>query len=892
MRFIFLLSLPLLLTFGNSGTAYAQASPERMAFDSLLRLAESYPDDSIARKSWLLHRAGLMADAEYDLPAAVEVTQRALELRLRNEPELSMEVVLSAFNIGAYLSEQGEYREGMQYYDMVLNRAPNRKEGVAYYQIARNHARMGAFSAAENAFAAAADRSPFRDDSYALGLLKKDLGRLHLGKNTSAGGLAAIGPLEEAYALQQEAGTEEYPTDYEQMECLTYLGWANTEAGNYERALACLQTAEQLAVTLGVEDEDLTAILHNTGLTYRRMGETDVAMRYYRAALSQEFVLAEDGPPNTAVAASLNNISTAKLRSGELDSALFYAQEALQWRIEGYHPDNLKELPGLSLLTDNALDLLTLLQDKARAHDALAENGETEHYEYALAAYRRADELLDQMRRNQLLEDTRNYWRADARKLYSEALSVAVSAGDPVSVFYFMEKARARLLLDELTAGRAEEQLPEAVQERLATTARRARQATGTPADLQAFRQLQDSIFTAFPAYERSRIGAPPPDPAQLKKILGDEALVQYFVGEEQTIALTWSASQGLVFKELSPATVWREALTVLQAGAANPYTAFPVEEARFLYAQLVAPLELPAGLPITFVPDADLYLLPFGALLTNAPEDGENYDRWPWLAAERRVNHAFSVQLLDFAKEQRGRGNGKALALAPVARLAAGGPLNTSLELPATLRTARHLTTLFPADTLINAAANRINFRELADAYSLLHLGTHAYLGDADEGGFLLHNKEQARYTITDMAEHQFTADLVVIGACETGQGEQIVGEGVASLGRAFARRGAPSLVMSLWSIDDAATAALLNASYDQLAAGVGPASALYAAGENYRAEVTNPGFGHPYYWAGLVAYGPDVPLSMGQSAFGIWPWLLGGSFVLGILFLFFRRR
>ncbi|MEM9258938.1 MAG: tetratricopeptide repeat protein, partial [Bacteroidota bacterium] len=318
MRYLFLLSLPLLLIVGNSGTAYAQASPERMAFDSLLRLAETYPDDSIVRKSWLLHRAGLMADAEYDLPAAIEVTQRALELRLQKEPELSMEVILSAFNIGAYLSEQGEYREGMQYYDMVLNRAPNRKEGVAYYQIARNHARMGAFAAAENAFAAAAKLSPFQDDAYALGLLKKDLGLSHLGKNTSVGGLAAIGPLEEAYALQLEAGSEDYPTDYEQMECLTYLGWAHTLAGKYERALACLQTAYQLARALEVDYEDLTAILHNTGMAYRRMGETEIAMRYYREALSLEMKLAEDGPPNTAVAASLNNISTAKLRSQEL----------------------------------------------------------------------------------------------------------------------------------------------------------------------------------------------------------------------------------------------------------------------------------------------------------------------------------------------------------------------------------------------------------------------------------------------------------------------------------------------------------------------------------------------------------------------------------------------
>jgi CHAT domain-containing protein len=273
---------------------------------------------------------------------------------------------------------------------------------------------------------------------------------------------------------------------------------------------------------------------------------------------------------------------------------------------------------------------------------------------------------------------------------------------------------------------------------------------------------------------------------------------------------------------------------------------------------------------------------LPFGALLTDLPAtDQVSYQNWPWLATTHDVHYAFSVQLLDFARTRRGRGNGRALALAPVARLQQGGPLDPKLELPATLRTVRHLAGLFPADTLINDQASPEAFRKEADAYSLLHLGTHAYLDDG--GSFLLYGQPGAQqYAINNLADHNLQADLVVMGACETGLGKQLFGEGVASLGRGFARRGAPALVMSLWSIDDATTAELLNATYNGLAAGSGPAAALFAAGNNYRTNVTNPRFGHPYYWAGLVYYGPEMPLEMGSKSNFWWLWIFAGGLLV----------
>ncbi|WP_173021602.1 CHAT domain-containing tetratricopeptide repeat protein [Lewinella sp. W8] len=871
----------------------AQEQSARALLDSLQQLLDATPDSDPMRRGDLQHEMGKIYDDLEEYPLAVAMTTRALRARLDHEDTEPDKVLVSAFNLGLYYRNMQEYQAAIDHFDLVVRRAPNRKLGQAYFQLGYTYDEIGEFAAAIQAFTSALEHESFQNDPTTIALIHRNIARVHLNKETAAGALQALPHLDSSLAHFISSGN-----DLEELDTRSLVGLAHTHAGDYPEAIKWLEAtlADNAA---GPQDLVIeTTAATNLGMAYRRSGQLSLAEKHFRRALEIDLEFAEGYRPDNYVALDYDNLSTLFLSMGMPDSALMAAQLALYWGIESFSPEALSHNPTLEDLSGtNQLDILTYLQDKARAHRALGDaTGDAEQYAAALATFRLADELLDEMRRNQLLEDTRTYWRADARTLYNAAISTASRAEDPEAAFYFMEKARARLLLEELNAGRAEEALPEAVRARLAAVAQRARRAAGDPSALQAFRRLQDSVFRAYPAYQQAQIGATPPRSSRLKEIMGNTTMVEYYVGEDFTLALKWIPFQGLSLVELPAPDVWRPQLRAYREALLDPASSLNPEAATSLYEQLFLPLDLPRGQPVYIIPDAELYLLPFGALLTARPEDGLTYQNWPWVARERLVQYAFSAQLLEFARQRRRRGNGRALALAPVARIENADELPQRLELPATIRTVRHLATLMPTDTLVNAAATRAAFREMADAYSLLHLGTHAYPREKETellSRFLIRDANDQYYSAEDLHAHALKADLVVMGACETGLGEQLYGEGVASLGRAFARRGAPNLIMSLWSIDDATTDELLRSTYDGLYVGDAPGAALDGAGRSYREGVTNPRFGHPYYWAGLVYYGPALPVQLGTPPWKRWMLYGGmGMLVLGALLWWGSRR
>ena len=105
---------------------------------------------------------------------------------------------------------------------------------------------------------------------------------------------------------------------------------------------------------------------------------------------------------------------------------------------------------------------------------------------------------------------------------------------------------------------------------------------------------------------------------------------------------------------------------------------------------------------------------------------------------------------------------------------------------------------------------------------------------------------------TAADVMRLDLTGALVTLSACESGRNEVFAGDEPIGLTRAFLGVGASTLVVSLWLVQDEATASLMEEYYKRLRGGAGPAEALRGAQLAIKEE-----YPHPYYWAPFVLVG-----------------------------------
>ncbi|HEU4477800.1 MAG TPA: CHAT domain-containing protein, partial [Pyrinomonadaceae bacterium] len=146
---------------------------------------------------------------------------------------------------------------------------------------------------------------------------------------------------------------------------------------------------------------------------------------------------------------------------------------------------------------------------------------------------------------------------------------------------------------------------------------------------------------------------------------------------------------------------------------------------------------------------------------------------------------------------------------------------------------------------------------------YRYVHFATHGYLDKQRAGLSAIvlsmvdeQGKPQDGFLRThDIYNLKLPAELVVLSACETGLGKDIQGEGLEGLTRGFMYAGARRVIVSLWNVNDKATAALMQRLYaGMLRSNKTPAAALRAAQiEMLRMRPWQ----SPYYWAAFVMQG-----------------------------------
>lgn len=165
------------------------------------------------------------------------------------------------------------------------------------------------------------------------------------------------------------------------------------------------------------------------------------------------------------------------------------------------------------------------------------------------------------------------------------------------------------------------------------------------------------------------------------------------------------------------------------------------------------------------------------------------------------------------------------------------------------------------PPDVLIGASAAKATLKktDLA-AYRYLHFATHAAaLGEPGlvNEPFLVLSQvgnppgDNGLLTTSEIMDLKLNSELVVLGACDTGEGDVFEGDGVASLASAFQFAGAESVVLSLWEVPSEAALSFTSAFYRQLKQGRSKLEALQSGRDAMRLQYPD-----PYYWAVFALY------------------------------------
>jgi CHAT domain-containing protein/tetratricopeptide (TPR) repeat protein len=168
-------------------------------------------------------------------------------------------------------------------------------------------------------------------------------------------------------------------------------------------------------------------------------------------------------------------------------------------------------------------------------------------------------------------------------------------------------------------------------------------------------------------------------------------------------------------------------------------------------------------------------------------------------------------------------------------------------------------------AAVLTARSATETEVKKRLPGASFVHLATHGFAyanpARAPESFVALapDGKNDGLLTVAEVLEEMpsISAELVVLSACQTGLGSLHQAEGTVGLQRAFLAKGARSVIVSLWSVSDRATALLMRNFYSHWLADKDRPSKAEALGRASRDVSRAPGFEHPKFWAAFQLVG-----------------------------------
>lgn len=821
--------------------------------------------DGDNHQAWSFYRLGklLLEDPSRRRESAAALHRaHGLYLRVGDRYQQGM----SLYFLGVALWRIGEIESAFRSYEQALSLwrelgVPS-EEATCLNNLAlvrvrqgRLHAALDLYSRAIVIFQGLEDGSSEAATRTNLGLLYAQLGEGRLAVDQYHRALASL------------AGRTQPPDMMRRAVVLNKLGDVLLWMEGPEAALAKLR--ETLDLRRRQHDTFGQAVtLNSIGLAQVKANRPREALEAFGAAL-EIFRRHQDGPAQAVV---LKNLGTAYERLGHLARARGSYERGLT-----LDPHGTAEM-----------DAVFGLARVARRENRL---GEAEH------RMERSLKLADDVRSQVWRPDLRASYQAARQEQYTFLLDLLAERhrrepgrGHDARAFTVSERARARSLLDLLSAARAHPDSDEL--RRLDELSRRI---NTRHLDLLASPQgivsdeLERELAGLLESWRQANAAVQGPPRAMAPSLSVQEAqrlldedtlLLEYFLGEEKSYLWAVTSSTSRFVTTLPNRAKIEAAARRAHRGMTESHRQTGEAGARLAAARLSRMVLQPVAdllgqRRLVVVAHGALQAVPFAALPL---PDGT--DR-PLIADHEIVSLPSVSVLAALRSELAGRRPAQGL-LAIVADPVLGAD-DPRLERNRTVPAARQTPALprLPyagreaVDILGVAGSRRVlaasGFaasralvqRGRLSGYRILHFATHSLFDDLhpelsalalsafDSSGRPVDGQLRA-YEISSL---DLRTDLVVLSACRTALGREVVGEGMIGLTQGFLHAGAPRLIVSLWDVDDRSTGELMKRFYAALLReGLPPAQALRQAQISLWKE---PRWQAPYHWAGFVLQG-----------------------------------
>lgn len=352
-------------------------------------------------------------------------------------------------------------------------------------------------------------------------------------------------------------------------------------------------------------------------------------------------------------------------------------------------------------------------------------------------------------------------------------------------------------------------------------------------------------------------------------KLLDDKTvLLEYFLAEKRSFLWLMTPSTIEMYALPPRKEIEHRAQFYLDLVSKDASVERYITIGALLYEQLLGPIKdkLVAGSRLIILPDGLLHYLPFGMLIRDKAKNDSRII--PFLVTTNQLAYAPSASVMGLTSEKAqypsidyefefvAFGNPK---ITPATRDAYALGL-----LPYSQTEVDRIGYMFSPDKCRLFLKDEATEKAAKDLNKIIakriHFAVHGIMNEEVPALSFLslaaHKGEDGSLNMNEIFYMNLNTDLVVLSSCQSGRGKLFKGEGVRGLARAFMNAGAPSVVVSLWNVNDQSTAILMEDFYRNLILGKDKDEALRLAqlklmgykGGKYQ---------HPFYWAPFVLLG-----------------------------------